>query len=164
MRVTFILLRRELHATFTSFGYYLLLAIVASVTAFLFLNQLGVQGYDTRRALLGSFTWLYLLTIGLAPLLTMRLLAEERRSGSIELLMTAPVDDSQVVAAKYLSSVIVFGTFMTPIWFSHIVLAAFFDAAIDWGQLCAATLGFVNVALIFLAVGLLASAVCSVQL
>ena len=164
MRVFFILLRRELQATFTSFGYYVLLAVVASITAFSFLDLLTAYGNDVRAALNGSAFWLYGLTLILTPLLTMRLLAEEKRSGSLELLMTAPVGDFQVVFAKFMSSVLVFATFMAPIWISHFVLASFFGAEVDWGQLFATSLGVVSIALIFLAIGTLASAVGSVQL
>ncbi len=164
MRGFVILLRRELQSTFTSFGYYVLLAVVSSITAFSFFDQLVVVGYDTSRALYGSTMWLYILTMALTPLLTMRLLAEEKRSGSLELLMTAPVDDGQVVTAKYVSSVIVFATFMAPIWVSHLTLAVFFDGQIDWGQLVAMSSGVVSVALIYLALGTLASAMSRMQL
>lgn len=164
MRGFGILLRRELQSTFTSFGYFVLLAVVSSITAFSFFDQLVAVGYDARQALYGSTMWLYVLTMALAPLLTMRLLAEEKRSGSIELLMTAPVDDGQVVAAKYVSSVLVFATFMAPIWICHFTLAVFFDGEIDWGQLTAMSLGVVGVALIYLAIGTLASALCRMQL
>ncbi|MFT7618599.1 MAG: ABC-2 type transport system permease protein [Planctomycetota bacterium] len=164
MRVFLILLRRELQSTFTSFGYFVLLAVVSSLVSYLFLDQLTATGHDLRAALYHSSTWLYILTMVLAPLLTMRLIAEEKRSGSLELLMTAPVDDVQVVGAKFFSSVFVFATFMAPIWVCHFVLAGFYDAAVDWGQLTATTLGVVSIALIYLAVGTLASAACSIQL
>ncbi len=164
MRVFFILLKRELQATVTSFGYYVLLAVVASITSLLFIDQLTAAGHDVATALYNSAFWLYCLTMALTPLLTMRLLAEEKRSGSLELLMTAPVGDFQVVFSKFISAVIVFATFMTPIWIAHLVLGAFFDAEIDWGQLSATSLGVVSIAMIFLAIGTMASAVGSVQL
>ncbi len=164
MRGFLILLSRELLTTFTSFGYYMLLSVVAAVTSFLFLEQLKFQGFSVAGALHGSAFWLYILTMALAPLLTMRLLAEEKRSGSLELLMTAPVGDFQVVFAKFVGAVIVFATFMTPIWIAHVLLAWGYAGDVDWGQLSATTLGVVSVALVYLSLGTLASALTQVQL
>ena len=164
MRSFFILLKKELLTTFTSFGYYMLLAVVSSITSFLFFSRLKANGFSVEAALYNSSSWLFGLTVALTPLLTMRLLAEEKRSGSLELLMTAPVGDFQVVFAKFVSSILVFATFMAPAWISHVVLGVFFEAPIDWGQLSATTLGVVSAALVFLAIGTLASAVSTVQL
>ncbi|MEE9392189.1 MAG: ABC transporter permease [Planctomycetota bacterium] len=164
MRRFFVLFGRELKATFDSFGFFLLLAIVMGITGFTFQNLLQGTGGEMDFALRGLQSWLFWLTIVLTPLLTMRLFAEEKRSGSFELLMTAPVSDAQVVLAKYFSSALIFATFMLPLWVLHALLALFFDAEPDWGQLCATSIGLLGLAIVFLAVGLFASAVSSQQL
>ncbi len=164
MTALLILTRRELAASFLSFGYYALLAAVAAASGFFFFGAIEAGGFDLRRALLGSSGFIFWLSLTLAPLLTMRLFAEEKRSGSLELLMTAPVDDWQVVLAKYLGAVVVFTSFFAPFWLAHLVLALFFEAPVDWGQLGATTLGFATVAFIQLAIGLMASALVSQQL
>ena len=74
-----------------------------------------------------------------APLLTMRLFTEEKRSGSLELLMTAPVSDLQVVAAKFGGALCTFVVFLTPLWIISLLLATVFGASPDWGQLLALT-------------------------
>ncbi|MCB9831157.1 MAG: ABC transporter permease subunit [Planctomycetes bacterium] len=164
MRNLLILTRRELAASFSSFGYYALLGAVAAISGFFFFQALEQGGGDLRWALVGSSGFIFWLALILAPLLTMRLFAEERKSGSLELLMTAPVDDWEVVLAKYLGALVVFTTFFAPFWLAHLVLALFFDGPVDWGQLSATTLGFSTVALIQLAIGLMASALVSQQL
>jgi len=159
-----LLWNREVRTTFHSFGVYALLAIVTAVTGYFFNAAFRGSGYDVVMATRQSFQWLLYLAIILAPLLTMRLFAEEKRSGSIELLMTAPVSDLQVVAAKYAGAVNVFVVFLLPIWAFHLILNLFFGEVPDWGQLIATTIGVMGVGLLFLAVGIFSSAVCSMQL
>ena len=164
MRAFVLLLLRELQATFCSFGYYMLLAIVFALTAWAYQGALEAYGFEMTLALLGISQWPFFITMFVAPLLTMRLFAEEKRSGSIELLMTAPVNDLQVVAAKYVGAAIVYFTFVSPIWLLHVVLAGFFGAEPDWGLLVAVTTGLLGVGTLFLAVGTLTSALTSMQL
>lgn len=164
MRSFGVLLGRELAGHFQAFGLYALLALVAAVTGFGFQWLLESGGSELTRALHGLSSWLFSLVLIVTPLLTMRCFAEEKRSGSFELLMTAPVTDRQVVAAKYVGVLLVFAAFIAPVWIAHALLAAFFDAAPDWGQVGAATIGLMTIAAVFLAVGLLASALTSMQL
>ena len=164
MRRFVLLFERELGATFHSFGVYALFAAFMAITAFCFQWALAGWGYDMTMALGAIHVWLLLLAMFVAPLLTMRSFAEEKRSGSFELLMTAPVTDLQVVSAKYAGSVAVFIAFMLPVWLCHLVLALFFGAAPDWGQLVAVTGGLLDVGLLLLAMGTLASALTSAQI
>ncbi|MCA9320625.1 MAG: ABC-2 transporter permease [Planctomycetes bacterium] len=164
MRTFVVLLDRELRATLQSFGFYALLALVASYTAWGYVESLELRGFQMGFALFDVHNWLFWLTMLICPLLTMRLFAEERRSGSIELLMTAPVGDLQVVLAKYVAVVVEFLLFLFPIWVIHLVLALFYDSSPDWGHLASVTLGMSSVGLVFLALGTMASALTSMQL
>lgn len=164
MRGFLLLLRREIGSSLTSFGFWMILAAVMGFTAWVFRAALIGSYGDLDQALGSSFGWLFFLTAVVAPLLTMRLIAEERSSGSLELLMTAPVSDAQVVGAKYLSALVIFTIYLVPIWVIHGILAGLFGAQPDWGQLSSMTLGLFSLGAVFLAVGLLASAVCSSQI
>jgi ABC-type transport system involved in multi-copper enzyme maturation permease subunit len=107
------LIRRELGAYFFSPIAYVVLVVFLAVTGYLFfltLEQLtakGAKGVEyPMQFLLGNQgnTWgFWLIFLVIPPLLTMRLLAEERGSGTLEMLMTAPLRDWQVVLAKYLA-------------------------------------------------------------
>ncbi len=101
-----------------------------------------------------NMTWIVLLFI--TPLLTMRLISEERRSGSIEVLMTAPVTETQVVVGKYLA---VF-TFFFSLWLPTLLFAAIVDhyGDLDWGSVLSGYLGVLGVGALALAIGTLASA------
>src|ERR671930_183800 len=89
---------RELKSYFLSPVAYVLIALYAFLTGavFVFLDVFG-----TREATMSSdFSWMVVLALILAPALAMRLFAEENRQGTIELLMTAPVRDWQIVIGK----------------------------------------------------------------
>ena len=97
-----------------------------------------------------------------APVLTMRLLAEERRSGSIEVLMTAPVTEGQVVAGKYLAAF----AFYLFLWLPTVAYAVIIDrfGDVDWGTIAAGYLGIALIGALFLAIGVLGSALSKNQI
>jgi ABC-type transport system involved in multi-copper enzyme maturation permease subunit len=103
------LFRRELSAYFLSPIAYVVLVVFLAMTGFLFYRTLemltagkhkGVE-YPMQMLLGDEKFWLVFLFI--PPLLTMRLFAEERSTGTLEMLMTAPLRDWQVVLSKYLA-------------------------------------------------------------
>jgi ABC-type transport system involved in multi-copper enzyme maturation permease subunit len=109
MLATLSLIRREFTAYFLSPIAYVVLAVFLFVTGHLFyltltlLTTKGSRGIEfPMQAMLGDERfWLVFLFI--PPLLTMRLFAEERGSGTLEVLLTAPLRDWQVVLSKYLA-------------------------------------------------------------
>ncbi len=109
MRNTLILARRELQSYFVSpIAYVVMAAFLVSMGLMFSLVITDPRGTEASlRAVLGNVFCAMVLTIT-APLLTMRLLAEEQRSGTMELLLTAPVRDWEVVVGKYLSALTVY--------------------------------------------------------
>ena len=106
--------------------------------------------------------WVRFFTLFLAPLLTMRLLAEEQKLGTLELLLTAPVRDWEVVVGKYLAGVVVLtATFSVTLYY---VLLLYWFGDPDTGPLIAAYLGLLLHGAAALAVGLLASSLSSNQI
>src|SRR5947209_6775199 len=103
------LIRREFSAYFLSPIAYVVLVVFLFVTGHLFyltLRELTASGpkgieYPMQKMLGDERFWLVFLFI--PPLLTMRLFAEERSTGTLEMLMTAPLRDWQVVLSKYLA-------------------------------------------------------------
>ena len=91
-----------------------------------------------------------------------RLLAEERKSGSIEVLMTAPVTEGQVVLGKYLGVLVFYLFLWLPTVLYTLILSAY--AEVDWGPIAAGYLGVVGIGALLLAAGLFASAVVADQL
>jgi hypothetical protein len=113
-----VLTRRELAAYFYSPLAYLILAGMTIVAGFLFANFVERLAYPDPRRFAPVFEpivqyffldwWPIICLIFIIPVLTMRLLSEEKRSGTLEVLLTAPVDEGVVVLSKYIACMILF--------------------------------------------------------
>jgi ABC-2 type transport system permease protein len=155
MKVIGALFRRELQSYFaTPVAYVFIVIFLVLMGAFTF--YLG-NFYERGQADLGPFfifhPWLYLL---LVPAITMRLWAEERKTGSIELLMTLPITPWQAVLGKYLAAWAFTGVALLltfPIWITVNYLG---DP--DNGAIVAAYIGSFLMAGGFLAIGACLSA------
>ena len=161
-------LTRELRAYFFSPLAYAILTLFLLVNGFIF--WVIVSFLSDPRARIGAplelffgqtvYFWLVLLCV--VPVLTMRLLAEERKSGTIEVLMTAPVTETQVVLGKYFAALL----FYLCLWLPTLVYVGIIarHADIDPGPVAAGYLGVVGVGALFLAVGIFASSVARNQI
>jgi ABC-type transport system involved in multi-copper enzyme maturation permease subunit len=103
------LIRREFTAYFVSPIAYAVLVVFLAVTGYLFtitfnlLTTTGPKGTEWPLQTMFGDERFWLVFLFIPPLLTMRLFAEERATGTLEVLMTAPLRDWQVVLAKYLA-------------------------------------------------------------
>jgi ABC-2 type transport system permease protein len=87
------------------------------------------------------FFWLAMLFVG--PVLTMRLLSEERRSGTLEMLLTSPVTEGQVVLGKYLGAFL----FYVFLWLPTLLYVALIarQLPLDWGPVAASYIGILAI-------------------
>ncbi len=107
-------------------------------------------------------SWASLFIMFLAPLLTMRLLAEEQKLGTLELLLTAPVRDWEVVLGKYIASFI---TLLATISFTlYYVALLYVFGDPDTGPVLSAYLGLVLYGAAALAIGIMASSLSGNQI
>lgn len=111
------------------------------------------------RPLFSNMTVILLLLI---PLVTMRLFAEERRAGTIELLLTYPVRDGAVLVGKYLAALAMYGL-MLACTLVYPILVVYF-ARVEWGPLATGYLGLLLMGATFLAVGVFASSLTENQI
>jgi ABC-2 type transport system permease protein len=168
MRKTLALVRRELVAYFSSPLAYVVLTAFLFFNGYVFwlivafLNNPNSQAMTPLRLFFGGtiFFWLFLLF--LVPVITMRLLAEERRSGTLELLLTAPVSEGQVVMGKFLAAFI----FYLFLWLPTVVYVFILEqyASIDLHKVAAGYLGVMLLGVLFAAVGLFTSALTRNQI
>jgi ABC-2 type transport system permease protein len=165
MKSSLAIARRELSTYFNSPIAYVVLGVFLVVAGWLFFSFSGL--FATERASLRPFfSFAPLLFMFLAPAITMRLLAEERKSGTLELLLTLPVTDGDVVVGKFLAALGMMAvgllcTLLYPITLSLMVSA---DAHLDWGVVVGGYLGLLLLAAAFLASGMWASAVSKNQI
>lgn len=100
---------------------------------------------------------LFMLLIFSTPAISMRSLAEEQKNGTLELLLTAPVRDWEVVVGKWLGGFLLVMTLLALTWFFPIVLNQLVTPGIDQGLLVTFYLGLTLVASAFVAIGVMTS-------
>jgi ABC-2 type transport system permease protein len=168
MKAILATLGRELRAYFFSPLAYIVLTVFLLVNGFVF--WLIVSFLSDPRATIGAplefffgqtfFFWLVLLFV--TPVLTMRLLSEERRSGTIEVLMTAPITEGQVVVGKYLAAMVFYAFLWLPTLAYAGIIAKYSE--VDWGPVASGYLGVLGIGAMFLAAGVFASTLSRSQL
>jgi ABC-2 type transport system permease protein len=114
---------------------------------------------SVMRPLISNVSVILLL---LLPLLTMRLFAEERRSGTIELLLTYPVRDGAVLIGKYLAALALYAL-MIALTLLYPLMVTYF-ARLEWGPVLTGYAGLLLMGAAFIAVGLFASSLTENQI
>jgi len=152
------LLGKELRALFYSPIAYIIIAVFLLLMGYSFTLTLFLNKFATLIHIFYQSSGLLLLLI---PIITMRLFAEERKAGTLELLLTAPVRESQVVLAKYLASMAVVLAMIALTGAYGIVLGMF--GSPDWGPIYSGYVGLVLLASTLVALGLTISALTSNQ-
>ena len=158
---------KELALYFGSYLYYLLATVFLVLAGFLFYTNLGffvvMGGMDLTRGLWQyQFLEMQRLLIVLVPLLTMRLFAEERKLGTLELLWTYPVRDLEIVTGKFLACLAVVTPMIAATALHPFLLAR--SAPVAAGPLVAGYLGLWLLVAAFVACGLAVSALTESQL
>jgi gliding motility-associated transport system permease protein len=162
------LLRRELNAYFASvLGYVVLMffLVVMGVTFAVIVGYLN-RGPTQLTAMKIMFSMFWLPSLVVIPMITMRLLAEEKRAGTLEMLMTAPVTDFEVVGAKYLGAVALYAMMWALTGFYVLILKHFSGGSdvLDLGPIFSGYLGVLLIGQFFIAVGVLASSMTKNQI
>jgi ABC-2 type transport system permease protein len=131
MHATLSLMRREFSAYFLSPIGYVVFSVFLVVTGLLFyqtmeqLTATGSRGVYFPMQPMVSNNWFWLVFLFIPPLLTMRLFAEERGSGTLEMLLTAPLRDWQIVLCKFVACF----AFYVLLWVPTLV---YLPVLLDW--------------------------------
>ena len=163
MRKVAVLARRELRAYFDSPVAYIVLVVFLLLSGWLVFSTLFLLGEaDLRQLFTPGLLSPPLLLVILAPAITMRLVAEERKSGSLELLCSLPVSDWQVVLGKFLGA-LGLATVALALTLAY-PLTVTWLGPLDWGGVLAGYLGLLLFSAALLAIGLACSALTSNQI
>ncbi|MFZ3278743.1 MAG: ABC transporter permease [Candidatus Sulfotelmatobacter sp.] len=166
MRNVWIICRKELHSYFVSPVAYILLTMFGVIFGFFFWNALGIfviEGMEMQmrgqtfpmdlneqiiRPLLSNAGVIGLFFI---PMITMRLFAEEKRTGTIELLATSPIRDLEIIVGKWLAALVLYSCMLL---FTALNFAFLFKYGNpDWKPLAIGYLGLLLQAGALLAIG-----------
>jgi ABC-2 type transport system permease protein len=170
--------KKEMRLYFTSPIAWVILSIFLIIAGFFFYNifvyytrasmqaqmnpQMGRDLNVTDAVLRPLFSNLSVILLLLMPLVTMRLFAEERRSGTIELLLTYPVRDGAVLIGKYLAALCLYALMLA---FTLVYPATvLYFARVEWGPLATGYLGLLLMGATFISVGILASSLTENQI
>ena len=160
--------KRELRSYFDSLVAYVVVGgSMLGLGVWFFLMQQGGFWQIDRASVGRMFEFLpWTLSAMVLPLVTMRSLAEEKRTGTLELLITMPVTDADVILGKYLAALGLVGVLLlaTLIYPIAPFVFPFHLGALDWGPVFAGYLGTLLLAAAGLGVGLAFSAVSESQI
>lgn len=160
---TMLVVRKELGALFGSAIAYLFLVafLVGSSVNLIFFQKFFETGQATLRVFFEWMPWVYLL---LVPPLTMRIWSEERREGTIELLLTLPIQPTAVLIGKFVAAwaFLILAVVLTlPL---PLITASLADGGLDWGPIIGGYLGSVLLGGAFIAIGMCVSSLAKNQI
>lgn len=155
----FVIFKREFRSYFDSPVAYIVLMFFLLVSGYFFTANLFVMNQANLQTLFAIVPLLYIFFI---PAISMRLVAEERKSGTIELLFTYPIKDSEIIIGKYLAAlglilVLLLFTLVYPITIGIL-------ADMDVGQTFSGYLGLFLMGAGYLAIGVFASSITENQI
>jgi ABC-2 type transport system permease protein len=159
MRAFVALLKKEEMALFTSPIAYVVMSVFLVIMGYTFTLTLFLTHVPTLVHLFLQIYVLFLLTV---PIITMRLVAEERRLRTLEILLTSPLTEVSVVLAKFLASVSLIGVMLLLSYTYALALAVL--GAPDWGPIYSGYIGLFLLGAALVAIGLMTSSMVSNQI
>lgn len=167
-KVAFAVFKKEISSFFGSLTGYIVISIfLISNSLFLWVFPGEYNVLDNGHANLDTFffiaPWIFLF---LVPAVTMRLFAEEKRTGTIELLHTRPLSEMQIIISKYSSGIalVIFSLIPTLIYFITVGLLGDPIWNIDTGAFWGSFIGLFFLATIYVAIGIFSSSITDNQI
>ncbi|MDX9852367.1 MAG: gliding motility-associated ABC transporter permease subunit GldF [Tenuifilaceae bacterium] len=164
----FAILSKEINSFFSTLTGYIaaiVFLLVNGLIMWVFPGELNVldSGYSTIDTLFIIAPWVFLF---LVPAVTMKTFAEEKRTGTIELLLTRPISDTQLVLGKYYASVVLVLIILIPslIFFYSVSQLGSPKGNIDFGATWGSFIGLFLLASVYAAVGIFVSSLTDNQI
>lgn len=150
--------KKELKSYFYSPVAYIVMVVFLIITGWFFTSTLFVAGVISMRNVFDIVPFILLFFI---PAISMRTFSEEKKSGTIELLLTKPVTDFDIVLGKFFSTVVLAALTLVPTLIYVISLK--FLGPIDFGTIISAYIGLVLMAGLYVSIGIFASSLTENQ-
>src|SRR6056297_526919 len=162
------LLKKEINEFFSTItGYIVVVVFLLAIGLFMwvFPGQYNVMdsGYASLDTLFTLAPWIFLF---LVPAVTMRMIAEEKKSGTMELLLTRPISDLQIVTAKYFASLVlvIIALLPTLVYFVTVYYLGNPPGNVDVGGTVGSYIGLFFLAAIYAAIGIFSSSLTNNQI
>lgn len=162
----FALFSKEIKSFFTSIlGYVIigLFLVLTGIFVWVLKGNVMSMGRSTLQNMFDLAPWIFLFLI---PAITMRMIAEERKSGTMELLLTQPISDTQLILGKFFAceALLLIALLPTLIYFWSVWSLGMPDGKIDVGATWCSYLGLFLLGTIFVSIGLFASSITKNQI
>ena len=151
--------RRELQSYFNSPVAYVVIVVFLVIVGWFFTSSLFLVNIATMSTVFEMVPWVF---IGFIPAITMRLLAEEKKSGTIELLVTKPIKDVEIVLGKFFAAWVLLAATLAPTLIYLFTIMPIGD--VDLGAVLAGYLGLLLMGGVYVAIGLFASSLTENQI
>lgn len=149
---------RELRSYFNSAVAYVVIVVFLAILGWFHTNNLFLANVASLRLMFEVAPAIFLFVV---PAITMRLLAEEKKSGTLELLTTKPLHDAEIVIGKFLAAWALIGIALAPTLIYYVTVA--FIGDIDNGPVIGGYLGLLLMAGVYVAIGVFASSLTENQ-
>jgi len=151
--------RREIRSYFNSPVAYVVIIVFLAIIGWFFSTNLFLMNLASMRV---AFELIPLVFLFFVPAITMRLLAEEQKSGTLELLTTKPIRDEEIVLGKFFAAWVLLAAALAPTFLYVIIVAAL--GPLDFGPVFSGYLGLLLMGAVYIGIGLFASSVTENQI
>lgn len=159
MNITLAIFKKEFKSLFYSPIAYIVLFVFLGITGWFFTSSLFEVGIVSMR---GAFEIISFILLFFIPAITMRTFSEEKRSGTIEMLLTKPVSEMQIITGKFFATLAFTALAVAPTLIYLISLL--FLGSIDIGIIISSYLGLLFVCAVYISSGIFASSLTENQI
>jgi ABC-2 type transport system permease protein len=177
--------RREMSSYFVSPIAYIVIGFFLLIVGFYFVNVLGSvmeyamqmqmqsmqrqmgppPDFDAPSAVIRAFMgFVSTVILFMVPMLTMGVYAEERKRGTMEMLMTSPITEFQIVIGKFLASLALYAIMLAPTLLFQVIMGLYSEPGIPWKVLWSGYLGLFLLGAVLIALGSFISALTESQI
>ena len=149
---------KELKSFFISPVAYIIIVVFLAITGWFFTSTLFVGGFVTMRGVMDIIPFIFLFFI---PAISMRTFSEEKKSGTIELLMTKPITDMEIILGKFFSVLGLAIVTLIPTVIYVVMLT--FLGPVDVGTIFSAYLGLILMSALYISIGVFSSSLTENQ-
>lgn len=166
MRTFLALFKKEVKTYFNTPLYFVVGAIFLILSGLFYIgivNETMLRQGDPATVINMLFSNMSVLLLFITPIFTMRLIAEEKKQGTEEFLLTSPITHGQIVLAKFFACFIFFA-FLLLITSEYVLILALFGSAPYYGPILTSTIGLLLIAASYISLGLFSSSVTKSQM
>jgi len=149
---------KELKSFFNSPVAYIVIVVFLVILGYFFTSNLFIANISSLRTVFEMTPFLLLF---FAPAITMRLISEEKKSGTLELLITKPVTESEIIVGKFLAAWMLYFFTLLPTLCYYITVSLI--GSLDLGPVIGGYLGLLFVGAVFLAISVFGSSITENQ-